>query len=277
MENYKINDPEIVVDDDLQGCGELDGDTGRENSSCTSPVDGTITSDKVRTANEILSLIDRIKGIKWRDLLGGITKFFTLIVSIMFIAFILNPRPFVEYYLDIQSKIQTEQHMDLIDKRVQNTPYINTYLDALRVEAGTSFNRTCIFEFHNGNNSVAGLPFYWGDMTYESTDSDVAGVRDNWNSISLTRYNFNIQFFREGYFTGSIHDIERIDTKFAHKLQEDDITYVSMLPILDDSGRIVGAVAMSSDKEDTSSINKADALEVLHRYEAKLKPLLLGR
>lgn len=234
-------------------------------------------SGKVGKANEVLNLLERIKSWTWQDIIGGISKTLVLVFTVSFCLFLINPKPAIQYYMEIQQKLQSEQHMELIDKRVQNTPYINTYLDALRVEAGVAFNRTCIFEFHNGNNSVAGLPFYWGDMTYESTDNDIPGVRDNWNSISLTRYNFNIQFFREGYFTGSIQDIERIDTKFAHKLSEDDITYVAMLPILDDSGRIIGAVAMSSDSTDVSGISKADALEVLHRYEAKLKPLLLGR
>ena len=49
-----------------------------------------------------------------------------------------------------------------------------------------------------------------------------------------------------------------------------------MLSILDDSGRIIGAVAMSSNSTDISSISKANTLETLYRYEAKLKPLLLG-
>lgn len=233
-------------------------------------------SRKVGKANEILNLLERIKSWSWQDIIGGISKTLALVVTVSFCLFLINPKPAIQYFMEIQQKLQSEQHMELIDKRVQNTPYINTYLDALRIEAGVTFNRACIFEFHNGSNSVAGLPFYWGDMTYESTDNNKPGTRDNWNSVSLTRYNFIIQFFREGYFIGSIKDIERIDIKFAHKLSEDDITYLVMLPILDDSGRIIGAVAMSSDSTDVSCINKADALEVLHRYEAKLKPLLLG-
>ena len=233
-------------------------------------------SRKVRKANEVLNLIERIRSWTWWSIIGGVSKTLVLVITISFCLFLINPKPVIQYYLDIQQKLQSEQHMELIDKRVQNTPYINTYLDALRVEAGVAFNRTCIFEFHNGSNSVAGLPFYWGDMTYESTDNNRPGTRDNWNNISLTRYNFIIKFFREGYFIGSIKDVERIDAKFAHKLSEDNITYLVMLPILDDLGRIIGAVAMSSDSTSVSSINKADALEILHRYEAKLKPLLIG-
>lgn len=233
-------------------------------------------SRKVRKANEVLNLIERIRSWTWWDIIGGISKSLVLVITVSFCLFLINPKPVIQYYMDIQQKLQSEQHMELIDKRVQNTPYINTYLDALRIEAGVAFNRTCIFEFHNGSNSVAGLPFYWGDMTYESTDNDRPGTRDNWNNISLTRYNFIIKFFREGYFIGSIKDVERIDAKFAHKLSEDNITYLVMLPILDDLGRIIGAVAMSSDSTKVSSINKADVLEVLHRYEAKLKPLLIG-
>ena len=234
-------------------------------------------SGKIGKANEVLNLLERIKTWTWQDVIGGISKALVLVFAVSFCLFLINPKPAIQYYMEVQQKLQSEQHMELIDKRVQNTPYINTYLDALRVEAGVAFNRAYIFEFHNGSNSVAGLPFYWGDMTYESTDNDIFGIRDNWNSVSLTRYNFIIQFFREGYFIGSIQDIERIDTKFAHKLSEDDITYLAMLPILDDSGRIIGAVAMSSNSTDISSISKANTLETLHRYEAKLKPLLLGR
>lgn len=234
-------------------------------------------SGKIGKANEALNLLERIKSWTWQDIIGGISKTLVLVFAVSFCLFLINPKPAIQYYMEVQQKLQSEQHMELIDKRVQNTPYINTYLDALRVEAGVAFNRAYIFEFHNGSNSVAGLPFYWGDMTYESTNNDLSGIRDNWNSVSLTRYNFIIQFFREGYFIGSIQDIERIDTKFAHKLSEDDITYLAMLPILDDSGRIIGAVAMSSNSIDISSISKANTLEILHRYEAKLKPLLLGR
>ena len=233
-------------------------------------------SGKIGKANEVLNLLERIKSWAWQDIIGGISKTLVLVFAVSFCLFLINPKPAIQYYMEVQQKLQSEQHMELIDKRVQNTPYINTYLDALRVEAGAAFNRAYIFEFHNGSNSVAGLPFYWGDMTYESTDKDVLGVRDNWNSVSLTRYNFIIQFFREGYFIGSIQDIERIDTKFAHKLSEDNITYLAMLSILDDSGRIIGAVAMSSNSTDISSISKANTLETLYRYEAKLKPLLLG-
>ena len=234
-------------------------------------------SGKIGKANEVLNLLERIKSWAWQDIIGGISKTLVLVFAVSFCLFLINPKPAIQYYMEVQQKLQSEQHMELIDKRVQNTPYINTYLDALRVEAGVAFNRAYIFEFHNGSNSVAGLPFYWGDMTYESTDKDVSGVRDNWNSVSLTRYKFIIQFFREGYFIGSIQDIEIIDTKFAHKLSEDDITYLAMLSILDDSGRIIGAVAMSSNSTDISSISKANTLETLYRYEAKLKPLLLGR
>lgn len=234
-------------------------------------------SGKIGKANEVLNLLERIKSWAWQDIIGGISKTLVLVFAVSFCLFLINPKPAIQYYMEVQQKLQSEQHMELIDKRVQNTPYINAYLDALRVEAGVAFNRAYIFEFHNGSNSIAGLPFYWGDMTYESTDNDISGIRDNWNSVSLTRYNFIIQFFREGYFIGSIQDIERIDIKFAHKLSEDDITYLAMLPILDDSGRIIGAVAMSSDSTDISSISKANILEALHRYEAKLKPLLLGR
>lgn len=241
------------------------------------PIDSTITSERIKTANEFLNLMDRLRSIKWKDLFNGITKFLTLVIVALVIAFAFNPKPFIEHYLDIQSSIQTEQHMDLIDKRVQNTPYINACLDALRIEAGVFFNRASILEFHNGNNNIAGLPFYWSDMTYESTDSDIIGVRDNWNSISLTRYNFSNQFFNDGYFVGSTLDIERIDKRFAFKLREDDITYIAALPILDSSGRTIGAIVMSSDTKEQTYIDKAEVLKILHHYEAKLKPLLLGK
>ena len=90
-------------------------------------------SGKIGKANEVLNLLERIKTWTWQDVIGGISKTLVLVFAVSFCLFLINPKPAIQYYMEVQQKLQSKQHMELIDKRVQNTPYINTYLDALRV------------------------------------------------------------------------------------------------------------------------------------------------
>ena len=233
------------------------------------------SSTNIKAVHAFLDLLDRIKALRWKGIIDGILKLLFLVCFAMGLKFIINPRPTIEYYMALQEKIRDEQHQELINKRVANTPKINDELNLLQVTLDV--DRAFIIEFHNGTNNMAMLPFWWGDMTYEVVRNDVFGVRDNWLNISLTRYTFLTTLIENNCWCGSVQDIAKIDEGFAKKLIADDVTYVAFILLYNTDGKPLGTLGVANIESHTHNINNAIVSRNLVKFSQIINPLLIGK
>lgn len=99
-------------------------------------------------------------------------------------------------------------------------------------------DRCYVIEMHNGNNNPSGLPFIYGEMTYEESVYDVDDVDDEYMSINLSRYKFPMYLKNNTMFIGTLDEMRDIDPKLTKKLESDDVTYVAMVVINGTEGEI---------------------------------------
>lgn len=228
-------------------------------------------NDSVKKITAVLDLIDRIKSIKWKELIDVLFK---SIIVLGIGGILLCPEVIIKYCMNISERIAMEQHQELIDKRVENTPMINSNLELMAKTLDV--DRTFIIEFHNGNNNLAALPFWWGDMTYEYSNKGCFGIRDNWMNISLTRYPFVNHLAECTYWCGNIDEISKVDEGFAKKLNADDADYVAFILLYNSDGKPLGVLGAANMTTDTN-VKKDDVIKTLLRFSQLVNPLLIGK
>lgn len=128
-----------------------------------------------------------------------------------------------------QTEIRQEEHDAAVETRRQIKPDIDRILkDAL---SNTNADRVFVIEMHNGTNNVAGLPFIYGEMTYEEVRTGVVHIDEDYTSVNLSRFKF-AQFLEEKHmWYGNINDLEKIDSKMASRLRSNDVTYLAIITL----------------------------------------------
>lgn len=99
-------------------------------------------------------------------------------------------------------------------------------------------DRAYVIEMHNGNNNPSGLPFIYGEMTYEKSRYGVEDVDDEYTSVTLSRYQFPAYISENRYFYGSIDELYKIDQKLARRMEQYGATYLAAIVISGECGDI---------------------------------------
>lgn len=119
---------------------------------------------------------------------------------------------------------QIEAHDKAVEKRYANSPKIDQILNEVLYKYGA--DRVCVVEMHNGTKNVAGLPFIYGEMTYEVCRDGIIPVDADYTQFNLSRLSFPTFMFEHNAFCGGMNDLSRIDEKFAERLLVNNSTYL---------------------------------------------------
>lgn len=115
------------------------------------------------------------------------------------------------------------------DSAVERRRLIKPQIDAMLLEAMNTLksDRVYVIEMHNGTNNTAGLPFIYGEMTYEQTRKNVEHIDEDYLSINLSRFEYPLYLEKNHFFCGTIDDLAGIDSKFAFRLKATNATYIA--------------------------------------------------
>lgn len=128
---------------------------------------------------------------------------------------------------------QTEMRQEQHDAAVETRRAIKPDVDMLLKDALSTMNadRVFVIEMHNGTNNVAGLPFIYGEMTYEEVRSQITHVDEDYTSVNLSRFNFPMYLETKHMWHGEIGALKEIDSKLAARLASNDVNYLAIVSL----------------------------------------------
>lgn len=128
---------------------------------------------------------------------------------------------------------QTEQTMNDHDRAMQTRREIKPKMDLLMINALQELHadRTFVMELHNGTNNTAGLPFIYGEVTYEQCAEGIEHADDGYTKLNLSRYEFPYILQQKPIWFGTIEELMKIDQRIALKLQSDNVSYIAVAVI----------------------------------------------
>lgn len=191
------------------------------------------------------------KSVEWSkkytffEILKGL---FTLIISCAVLFIFLNPSYFLERY----EQFKDRQHTAEIDKRVEVSPKIQIILDKLLL--ATKANRAFLIEVHNGTNNLNGLPFLFGDMTYEEVSNDnLEYISELYQNMPLSRFLISQKLFEDGFWYGTVDELATIDKRLASRIKINNGSWIALI-LLKGAEQYLGVIGVSF--TDSSKVNK---------------------
>ena len=182
------------------------------------------------------------KSVEWAKKYSFIDMFkglFALIVSAAVLFIFLNPSYFLERYEQFKEK----QHTAEVDKRLEISPKINFILEKLLVS--TRCDRAFLMELHNGTNNLNGLPFLYGDLTYEQVSNDELDyISDFYVNVPLARFPITQKLFEDGYWYGTVDELANIDKRLASRIKINNGSWIALI-LLKGQEHYLGVVGVS--------------------------------
>jgi len=150
----------------------------------------------------------KIEGTNLLNTIAALTKkygkgtvLFSLIIFLFYIFFIKIDIVKLIYYKDF-IKYENNIHEEGLKKRSQADMIIPPLLDNIRIELNAS--RVLLFEFHNGGDNIANLPFKHFSATYESINCKDTSMHKIANEYYYQRtgdyYDLLNELSKYGYF-----------------------------------------------------------------------------
>lgn len=122
-----------------------------------------------------------------------------------------------------------EEHDAALKKRQEIRPEVyNILYNALNK---LNADRVFVIEMHNGTSSVSGLPFLYGEMTYDVVSEGTEHVDNEYTNFSLSRFQFASYLENKHVWLGTVEELSLIDEKLAHKLISNDVSYLAFTQI----------------------------------------------
>ena len=137
----------------------------------------------------------------------------------------LNMDNKIQHAIFQNAENEKDWHNEAVKRRREITPKINTTLSDLMYKYGA--DRVAIVEMHNGTNNTAGLPFIYGEMTYEQVRDGVTHVEGDYMKINLTRFTIPLYMAENNFFCGSVEEVAKIDEKFASRIESDGTKFIT--------------------------------------------------
>lgn len=180
----------------------------------------------------------------------------------------LNPEIIFDHY----TQYLEEAHERSFNYRMNSTPIIETLLDKAVIE--TDAKRAFIIEMHNGKTNSTGLSFNYGSMTYEALNESVESVKEDYADFSLDRFPLATTIYREGYWGGSVNDLQEIDKRLSLRILSNEAQYIVLVTINGIKSEI-GFLGFTFEEKLTKEEEKY-ILASANRYSAKISPYLDG-
>jgi hypothetical protein len=164
---------------------------------------------------------------------------FKVIISIVLFALFLLVTvgtPIITKYsmeksIDAAEKNKELTHIRDLENRREVQPQIYSVLDNLL--ESTKADRAFIIELHNGSQNINGVPFLHGTVTYERVREGVENIDEEYQNLSLSRFESSIYMHNNLHFVGSVKDLAKIDKKIAAKLTSNQVSYVAVTTLHD--------------------------------------------
>lgn len=190
------------------------------------------------------------KGIGWLQKLLNLQKkygFFSIVKGLFLVLlggyvvfFALNPK----YLLERITKIQTEEHNDLIETRLRSDTEINNILSKLLSTADA--DRAWLIELHNGSkNFGTGLPFLYGSMRMEEVRDSIFHVDDEYSDFNLSKYKLIVKTLRDGFFYGNLEDVRLVDERLYYKFKANNVNEIALIVLYDCKETPIGLLGLS--------------------------------
>ena len=201
----------------------------------------------------------------------GYLRIFHALATIIFISYTtyLTANPSIIF--DRYRTYEDEKHKASFNYRMESSTKILNYMNEL-VEDSKS-TRAFIIELHNGKYNSTGLSFNFGSLTYEALRNGAESIQEDYADFTLDRYSFILHLCKNGYWSGSIDDIESIDPKMAYKLRSNNVQYMCVMPIYGETAEI-GFIGISYTDEDSKM--PSNVRNILFKYSQIISPLLDG-
>lgn len=153
----------------------------------------------------------------------GLFRIFKAIFVILAFFFVMYNGQNVNKIVDAVLLKQETEHSEALEYRRKISPRIELCLSKLLLDTGA--DRAFILEMHNGTSNVSGLPFYYGEMTYERVTSNTYHIDEDYRNLNLSRFPFIYFIDEHNSWHGSIDDMALIDDKMAMRLKSNDVKY----------------------------------------------------
>lgn len=119
-----------------------------------------------------------------------------LLVLLVFVYFINNGEQFLggiietvtEKTIKTNNEMIANEHDAALEVRKQIKPVVNSLLK--NTLADLNADRVFVMEMHNGTNNTAGLPFVYGEITYEEVAENINHVDEDYTNLNLSRFDF---------------------------------------------------------------------------------------
>ena len=181
--------------------------------------------EKIGVIEKIVAMITTY-GIK-KVISALIIFMLVIITSIVFI----NQKVIINKIVKEHNKeMQTATAKKLEFRIKEVNPRVDGILYKLLLK--TKADRAFVIEMHNGTDNPTGLPFAFGDMTYEKLGNDsVQSVIYEYEKINLSTLPLATYLGRNKRFVGSIEDLSKIDSRLAKKMTINGCKYIGIYSI----------------------------------------------
>lgn len=173
----------------------------------------------------------------------GIRKILKAILIIGFFLYIIynvnNFNTFIEKVINksIDNAVQTEliaygekqkeEHDEAMEYRKIANEQIPKIIDDIMIR--TNCDRVFIMEVHNGTKSISGLPFTYGNVTYEKDNTNIMAIADDYNNIVLSRFPFLLYIEENKTWSGTMDELMQLDKNLAMRLKSNNANYLFLV------------------------------------------------
>lgn len=128
--------------------------------------------------------------------------------------------------IENSDKQKEEAHLKNIEKRKEIQPQIYSTLTSIMND--TKSDRVFIVELHNGSNNLNGVPFLHGSVTYEKSKENLEAIDEEFQNLTLSRFDMASYLHEHYTFIGSIAEMEKIDKKLSLKLRMSGAKFIAI-------------------------------------------------
>lgn len=172
----------------------------------------------------------------------GIFRVIGAIVVIALFGMVLGlfvyQKPLITEMLEKQRIEESKEHSASMQLRLN---HINPQIDAilLKLLIDTGSDRVFVVEMHNGSNNPTGLPFVYGELTYEQVvDPNIPLIAEEYGVFNLSRFSFVNYIYKNKLFKGDISELNKIDHKLATRMGQNDVKYSYIISLTGSSVNI---------------------------------------
>jgi len=181
--------------------------------------------DKFNFFEKIVGMVSKY-GIK-----KVIASIFVFMLFIMTMIVFVNQKTIVQKIIQEQKVAIDVNNAKKLQFRVKEVnPRVDAILYKLLNETGAA--RSFVIEMHNGVDNPSGLPFVYGEMTYEKVSNDtLKSIIDDYYKLNLARYPMATYLAKNRHYFGSIEGMYKIDDRLTQKLLLNDVENVGLYSI----------------------------------------------